>query len=41
MIVCVAAEHADAALKTLRAHGEEPAVIGEVRRGDGGVIIRG
>jgi phosphoribosylformylglycinamidine cyclo-ligase len=41
MIVCVAAEHADAAMQTLRAHGEEPVVIGEVRRGDGGVIIRG
>jgi len=25
----------------LREHGEQPAVIGEVRRGDGGVIIRG
>jgi phosphoribosylformylglycinamidine cyclo-ligase len=41
MIVCVAAEHCDAALKSLRASGEEPVVIGEVRRGDGGVIIRG
>ena len=40
MTVCVAAEHVDKALKTLRAHGEQPAVIGEVRRGDGGVIIR-
>jgi phosphoribosylformylglycinamidine cyclo-ligase len=41
MTVCVAAEHADRALKVLREHGEQPAVIGEVRRGDGGVIIRG
>jgi phosphoribosylformylglycinamidine cyclo-ligase len=41
MTVCVAAEHADKALRILRAHGEQPAVIGEVRRGDGGVIIRG
>ncbi|HKS56952.1 MAG TPA: phosphoribosylformylglycinamidine cyclo-ligase [Steroidobacteraceae bacterium] len=41
MTVCVAAEHAERALKVLREHGEEPVVIGEVRRGDGGVIIRG
>jgi phosphoribosylformylglycinamidine cyclo-ligase len=41
MIVCVAAEHCEAAMKSLRASGEEPVVIGEVRRGDGGVIIRG
>jgi phosphoribosylformylglycinamidine cyclo-ligase len=41
MTVCVAAEHADRALKVLREHGEQPALIGEVRRGDGGVIIRG
>ncbi len=41
MTVCVAAEHCDRALKILREHGEQPAVIGEVRRGDGGVIIRG
>ena len=27
--------------KSLHAHGEQPVVIGEVRRGDGGVIIRG
>ena len=25
----------------LREHGEQPVVIGEVRRGDGGVVIRG
>jgi phosphoribosylformylglycinamidine cyclo-ligase len=41
MTVCVAAEHVDRAVKVLREHGEQPAVIGEVRRGDGGVIIRG
>jgi phosphoribosylformylglycinamidine cyclo-ligase len=41
MTVCVAAEHADKAVRVLREHGEHPAVIGEVRRGDGGVIIRG
>jgi len=41
MTVCVAAEHCERALKVLRDHGEQPAVIGEVRRGDGGVIIRG
>ena len=41
MTVCVAAEHCDKTLKSLREHGEHPVVIGEVRRGDGGVIIRG
>jgi phosphoribosylformylglycinamidine cyclo-ligase len=41
MTVCVAAEHCERALKVLREQGEEPSVIGEVRRGDGGVIIRG
>ncbi|HEY7642109.1 MAG TPA: phosphoribosylformylglycinamidine cyclo-ligase [Steroidobacteraceae bacterium] len=41
MTVCVAAEHTDRALQLLREHGEQPVVIGEVRRGDGGVIIRG
>jgi phosphoribosylformylglycinamidine cyclo-ligase len=39
MTVIVANEHTDKALQTLRAHGEQPVVIGEVRRGDGGVII--
>ncbi|HEU4602298.1 MAG TPA: phosphoribosylformylglycinamidine cyclo-ligase [Steroidobacteraceae bacterium] len=39
MIVCVAAEHAEKALQSLRNSGEQPVVIGEVRRGDGGVII--
>jgi phosphoribosylformylglycinamidine cyclo-ligase len=41
MTVCVAAEHCDKAVRILREHGEHPVVIGEVRRGDGGVIIRG
>jgi phosphoribosylformylglycinamidine cyclo-ligase len=41
MTVCVSAEHCERALKVLRDHGEQPSVIGEVRRGDGGVIIRG
>ncbi|MGH8176510.1 MAG: phosphoribosylformylglycinamidine cyclo-ligase [Steroidobacter sp.] len=41
MTVCVAAEHVDKTLKILRDQGEAPVVIGEVRRGDGGVIIRG
>jgi phosphoribosylformylglycinamidine cyclo-ligase len=41
MIACVAAEHADKTLRILQAQGERPRVIGEVRRGDGGVIIRG
>jgi len=40
MTVCVAAEHADKALRVLGEHGEKPTVIGEVRRGDGGVVIR-
>ena len=40
MTVCVAAEHGDKALKTLTELGEQPTVIGEVRRGDGGVVIR-
>jgi phosphoribosylformylglycinamidine cyclo-ligase len=39
MIVCVAAEHAEKAVQSLRDSGEHPVVIGEVRRGDGGVII--
>jgi len=41
MTLNLAAEHADKALKLLREHGEQPVVIGEVRRGDGGVVIRG
>jgi phosphoribosylformylglycinamidine cyclo-ligase len=39
MVVCVPAEHAEKALQSLRNSGEKPVVIGEVRRGDGGVII--
>ena len=39
MTVCVAAEHADKAMKILTEQGEQPTVIGEVRRGDGGVVI--
>jgi len=41
MTVTVAAEHVDKALRTLRDHGEQPLVIGEIRRGDGGVVIHG
>jgi phosphoribosylformylglycinamidine cyclo-ligase len=40
MTVCVAAEHADKAMRSLADHGEKPVVIGEVRRGDAGVVIR-
>ncbi len=40
MTVCVAAEHCDKALRSLAEQGEKPVVIGEVRRGDGGVVIR-
>jgi phosphoribosylformylglycinamidine cyclo-ligase len=39
MTVCVAAEHCDKAMKILTELGEQPLVIGEVRRGDGGVVI--
>lgn len=39
MTVTVAAEHVDKALKSLRENGEQPAVIGEIRRGSGGVVI--
>jgi phosphoribosylformylglycinamidine cyclo-ligase len=41
MTVTVAAEHVDKALQTLRDQGQSPAVIGEIRRGDGGVVIHG
>jgi phosphoribosylformylglycinamidine cyclo-ligase len=41
MTVTVAAEHVDKSLKMLRDHGEAPVVIGELRRGDGGVVIHG
>ncbi len=39
MTVCVAAEHADRAIAHLQQSGENTAVIGEVRRGDRGVVI--
>ena len=41
MTVTLAAEHVDKALKLLRDHGEQPVVIGEIRRGDAGVVIHG
>lgn len=41
MTITVAAEHVDKALKSLRDNGEKPAVIGEIRRGDAGVVIHG
>jgi phosphoribosylformylglycinamidine cyclo-ligase len=41
MTITIAAEHVDKALHTLREHGEQPSVIGEVRRGDSGVVIHG
>lgn len=40
MTVCVSPDHLDRAMATLRASGAEPVVIGEVRRGDGGVVFR-
>lgn len=41
MTVTVAAEHLDKALQVLREQGESPVVIGEVRRGETGVVIHG
>jgi phosphoribosylformylglycinamidine cyclo-ligase len=41
MTITVAAEHVDKALQVLRENGEQPAVIGEVRRSDTGVVIHG
>jgi phosphoribosylformylglycinamidine cyclo-ligase len=41
MTITIAAEHVDKALQVLRDHGENPSVIGEVRRGDAGVVIHG
>ncbi len=39
MVVIVATERTDEALALLRQHGEQAQVIGEVRRGDRGVVI--
>jgi phosphoribosylformylglycinamidine cyclo-ligase len=39
MTVCVAPQDVDAAVACLRASGAEPVLIGEVRRGTGGVVI--
>jgi phosphoribosylformylglycinamidine cyclo-ligase len=39
MTVCVAASDADRAMDVLRAHGEQPMLVGEVRRGGRGVVI--
>jgi len=39
MTVCVAAEHCDKAMQTLTQLGEQPVVIGEVRRGAGTAVI--
>jgi phosphoribosylformylglycinamidine cyclo-ligase len=41
MTVTVASEHADKAVKSLRDAGEQPVVIGEIRRGSDGVVIHG
>ncbi len=39
MVVIVGASHAERALELLRAQGEDARLIGEVRRGDGGVSL--
>jgi phosphoribosylformylglycinamidine cyclo-ligase len=39
MTVCVAATDADRAMDILRRHGEQPMLVGEVRRGGRGVVI--
>jgi phosphoribosylformylglycinamidine cyclo-ligase len=39
MVIVVAPDQADAALDRLRAAGEAPCLIGEVRRGSGGVLV--
>jgi phosphoribosylformylglycinamidine cyclo-ligase len=41
MTITVGAEHVDKALQLLREQGEQPSVIGEVRRGNAGVVIHG
>jgi phosphoribosylaminoimidazole (AIR) synthetase len=39
MTLCVAAGDADRAMEILRNSGEQPALVGEVRRGGRGVVI--
>jgi phosphoribosylformylglycinamidine cyclo-ligase len=41
MTVCVGPEHVELAVKSLTDSGEQPVIIGEVRRGSGGVLIHG
>jgi phosphoribosylformylglycinamidine cyclo-ligase len=41
MTLCVAPGDVDRALATLTTHGESARVVGEVRRGDRGVVIAG
>ena len=41
MTIVVAAEHTDKAMSVLRGAGEHPVIIGEVRRGDAGCVVRG
>jgi phosphoribosylformylglycinamidine cyclo-ligase len=39
MVVIVAVEHAEQAIELLLSHGETAMLIGEVRRGERGVVI--
>ena len=41
MTICVAATDLDKALAVLKALGEQPLVIGELRAGNGGVVVHG
>lgn len=41
MTVCVGPQHLDKALASLRASGEDARIIGEIRRGTGGVVVHG
>ena len=41
MIVCVPGPEADRALGILRESGEDPRIVGELRRGDREVVITG
>lgn len=41
MTLCVGPQHLEKALAVLKSLGEEPVVIGEVRRGNGGVVVHG